>query len=259
MLERCVPPWSMFFSLPPLPALDYPAALPMAHQAQTAPPDTAAARDPVCGMSVDPATAKGGTHDYRGQTYAFCGPRCREKFAADPERYLQPMPSAVATPSARYVCPMDADVRATAPGPCPKCGMALEAVGTGPAGLKTEWVCPMHPAVVRDAPGSCPICGMALEPRAASPDADANPELVDMTRRLWVSVVPTVPVFALSMAEMIPGQPIQHALGTGLVAWIQAILATPVVLWGGAPAISTCSRSSLSAPVSHTPTASSRR
>ena len=207
----------------------------MAHQAQTAHSDPAAARDPVCGMAVDPATAKGGTHDHGGRTYAFCGPRCREKFAADPERYLRPAPAAVATPSARYVCPMDADVRAPAPGPCPKCGMALEPADAAPSTARTEWVCPMHPEIVREGPGSCPICGMALEPRTTSAVPEANPELVDMTHRLWASVVPTVLVVALSMSEMIPGHPVQQALGARWANWFQAILATPVVLWGGAP------------------------
>jgi Cu+-exporting ATPase len=207
----------------------------MAHQAQTARSDPASARDPVCGMTVDPATATGGTHDHGGRTYAFCGAHCREKFAADPERYLQPTPVAVATPSARYVCPMDADVCEPAPGPCPKCGMALEPVDAAPAAARTEWVCPMHAEIVREGPGTCPICGMALEPRTAAAEADANQELRDMTRRLWVSVIPTLPVFALSMSEMIPGQPVQHALGAGAMNWIQAVLATPVVLWGGAP------------------------
>jgi Cu+-exporting ATPase len=112
--------------------------------------------------------------------------------------------------------------------------MALEPVTPAPQ-AKTEWVCPMHPEIVRDAPGNCPICGMALEPRVASATEAVNPELADMTRRFWVSLVPTLVLFALSMSEMLPGQPIHRALGPQLVNWIQAILATPVVLWGGKP------------------------
>jgi len=134
-----------------------------------------------------------------------------------------------------YLCPMHADVHAPQPGACPKCGMALEPAVPAVPATATEWVCPMHAQIVRSEPGSCPSCGMALEPRTVSAAEEANPELADMTRRFWVSLIPTVPVFVLSMSEMLPGQPVQHALGAGAVNWIQAILATPVVLWGGAP------------------------
>jgi Cu+-exporting ATPase len=199
-------------------------------------PHTASALDPVCGMTVDATMPKGGTYEHHGAVYAFCNPRCREKFAADPERYLRTeQPAAPPPPAAEYICPMDPDVRAAGPGPCPKCGMALEpAVPTAPVST-TEWTCPMHPEIVRDRPGTCPICGMALEPRTVSAAQDSNPELIDMTRRFWVSLVPTVPVFLLSMSEMLPGQPVQHALGGGAVNWLQAVLATPVVLWGAKP------------------------
>jgi P-type Cu+ transporter len=134
-----------------------------------------------------------------------------------------------------HTCPMHPEVRTSGPGACPKCGMALESVAPVPPATQTEWVCPMHAEIVRSAPGTCPICGMALEPRTASPAEEVNPELVDMTRRFWVSLIPTVPVFLLSMSEMLPGQPVQHALGLATLNWIQAILATPVVLWGGKP------------------------
>ncbi len=201
-------------------------------------PERDTTRDPVCGMTVDAAAPKGGTHVYRGQTYAFCNSRCREQFAADPQRYANAelrVAGSPAAPAAAYTCPMDPDVRSAAPGPCPKCGMALEPLAPARPATQTEWVCPMHPQIVRDAPGSCPICGMALEPRTVSAAEEINPELADMTRRFWVSLIPTVPVFALSMAEMLPGQPVHHALGAQAVNWIQAILATPVVLWGGKP------------------------
>ena len=134
-----------------------------------------------------------------------------------------------------YTCPMHPDVRAAASGACPKCGMALEPVAPVLPATQTEWVCPMHQQIVRSAPGTCPICGMALEPRTARAGEEVNPELVDMTRRFWVSLVPTVPVFLLSMSEMLPDQPVQHGLGPATLNWIQALLATPVVLWGGQP------------------------
>jgi len=93
----------------------------------------------------------------------------------------------------------------------------------------------MHPEIVRPGPGTCPICGMALEPRTVSLDAKSNPELDDMSRRVWVSAVFTAPLFLLAMSDVIPGQPVQHALGYGALAWIELALATPVVLWGAWP------------------------
>src|SRR5687767_15971729 len=107
--------------------------------------------DPVCGMSVDPATAKGGSHRHEGKPYYFCNPRCRDKFIADPGKYLSPRPEAAPVAAA-------------------------------------EWTCPMHPEIVRDQPGSCPICGMALEPRMMTGEEPPNPELIDMTRRFWASM-----------------------------------------------------------------------
>jgi Cu+-exporting ATPase len=103
------------------------------------------------------------------------------------------------------------------------------------AATTTEYVCPMHPEVVRDAPGACPICGMALEPRTPSAVEEDNPELEDMSRRFWVSLALTVPTFLLAMSDLIPGQPVQQRLSPQLAAWIQLVLATPVVLWGGLP------------------------
>ena len=93
----------------------------------------------------------------------------------------------------------------------------------------------MHPEIVRDQPGSCPICGMALEPRTVSVEEEANPELVDMTRRFWISLLLTVPLLFLAMSEMLPGRPVQHALSARLLTWVQLVFATPVVLWGGWP------------------------
>jgi len=104
-----------------------------------------------------------------------------------------------------------------------------------PSTDSVEYVCPMHPEIVRLEPGSCPICGMALERRIAIAGEEENPELISMTRRFWVSLVLTLPVFTLAMSEMIPSQPIHHALGFRMVTWLQLVLATPVVLWGGWP------------------------
>src|SRR2546428_265426 len=133
-----------------------------------------------------------------------------------------------------YTCPMHPEVRQPTPGVCPKCGMALEPVGAEAPMTRTEYVCPMHPQIVRDAPGSCPICGMALEPRTVTGDEE-NAELKDMTRRFWVSVALSVPLLAFVMGDMLPGQPLRHALSGRLMAWLQLVLATPVVLWGGWP------------------------
>ena len=134
-----------------------------------------------------------------------------------------------------YVCPMDPEVRESKPGACPKCGMALEPASPAAPLVKTEYVCPMHPEIVRAEPGACPICGMALEPRTVTLDEEANPELIDMTRRFWVGVVLSLPVAFLAMSEMIPGQPLQRSFSPRLLNWVQFLLATPVVLWGGWP------------------------
>ncbi|HXE76339.1 MAG TPA: heavy metal translocating P-type ATPase [Candidatus Xenobia bacterium] len=202
-------------------------------------------KDPVCGMMVEPARAAGSC-EYKGKTYYFCAPHCLEKFRSTPEKYLtaglvgigiasaKPTPTPAA-PGQVYTCPMDPEVRQAQPGACPRCGMALEALSPARPAIKTQYVCPMHPEIVRDAPGSCPICGMALEPRTATDEEEENPELVDMRRRFWVSLALTAPVFFLAMSDLIPGQPVQHALSPTLIHWIQLLLATPVVLWGGKP------------------------
>jgi Cu+-exporting ATPase len=111
--------------------------------------------------------------------------------------------------------------------------MALEPVEVAPV-TKTEWTCPMHPEIVRDAPGSCPICGMALEPRVVTIE-ESNPELDDMTRRFWWSTAITAPMLAFMISEFLPGRPLQALIPHGWMNWIQLALATPVVLWGGAP------------------------
>jgi P-type Cu+ transporter len=232
-------------------------------------------KDPVCGMTVNPATAKA-QFQHAGSTYYFCCTGCAQKFQAAPEQYLEPKVAGLVTlggapaikpsqpladisqvshnggeaghstsaleedrstkaesepPSSAtaYFCPMCPEVRKTKPGPCPTCGMALEP--ESPL-VKTEYTCPMHPEIVRSGPGNCPICGMALEPRTVSAAEEENPELRDMTRRLWVSLVLTVPLLAVAMADMLP---VQRALPNGWRPWIELILATPVVLWAGWP------------------------
>jgi P-type Cu+ transporter len=132
-----------------------------------------------------------------------------------------------------YTCPMHPEIRQPGPGNCPKCGMTLEPLA--PTGSRTEWTCPMHPQIIRDAPGSCPICGMALEPRTVGSDEGPDPELVDMTRRFWIGLVLTLPLLAFVMGDMLPGQPLRHLIPGRVSAWLQLVLATPVVLWAGWP------------------------
>ena len=168
------------------------------HHRDGAAPQDAAARDPVCGMTVDPATAK-----YRselgGHSHYFCSARCLEKFEADPDRYLNPSDAS----------PEDV-----------------------PEGA--QWICPMHPEVRQDHPGSCPICGMALEPETVSLDSGPNHELIEMTRRFWIGLALALPVFLLEMGgHLFPA--IHHLVPMRTSIWIQLILATPVVLWAGAP------------------------
>jgi len=255
-------------------------------------PDPSVARDPVCGMTVDPARAAAKA-DHAGQSYYFCCAKCAEKFRIDPEKYLRaksPEPMHAAPPSAAfvqlggikpasqtglvtlapsptipaavliphsqahdakahpsapakasaasatyYICPMCPEVRQDHPAACPKCGMALEPEVPAAPATRTEYTCPMHPEIVRSEPGSCPICGMALEPRTAFVEEEANPELVSMTRRFWLSVALAIPVLFLGMSDLIPGHPVQAVLSMHAIAWIQFALATPVVLWGGWP------------------------
>jgi P-type Cu+ transporter len=133
-----------------------------------------------------------------------------------------------------YTCPMHPEVRQLGPGTCPKCGMALEPTTVTAPTAHIEYTCPMHPEIVRDEPGFCPICGMALEPRTATTE-ETNPELVDMTRRFWVSLALSAPLLLMAMAEMVVGAPVSHLFSGHLLNWVQLALATPVVLWGGWP------------------------
>jgi P-type Cu+ transporter len=159
----------------------------------------------VCGMTVDPSRAAG-THAHEGKTYYFCHRNCLERFAKRPEEYA---------------------------------GIREPALGTGPASLaptgSAVFTCPMHPEIREAGPGVCPICGMALEPIAPTLEPEDGSELADMTRRFRVSLGLTVPVFALAMAAMRPGWPLHGLLSPAAQGWIELALATPVVLWGGAP------------------------
>jgi Cu+-exporting ATPase len=154
-------------------------------------------RDPICGMTVDPSWAY--QHDHAGTTYHFCSERCMLRFRANLDRLNE----AEREPAANS--------------------------GTG-----GRWTCPMHPEIVRDQAGSCPICGMALEP--VSPGlTEENPELADMSRRFWVSLVLALPVFGIAMTEMAPGNPLSSNFSAQTLSWTQLVLGTPVVLWGGFP------------------------
>lgn len=232
-------------------------------------------RDPVCGMQVDPARAVAKSEHGGRTYFFCCGGCAQkfeaapEKYlsprpaslsnsmasgAASPGPMLTVIspaaaprpqtvaiqPSVAAPPSPRaavadYICPMDPEVHQTNPGACPKCGMALEAAVPAIAATQTEYVCPMHPEIVRSEPGSCPICGMALEPRVVSAEEKENPELTSMTRRFWVSVVLTTPVFLAAMSAYLPGAPLEKLISPRALTWGELILATPVVLWGGWP------------------------
>jgi Cu+-exporting ATPase len=201
--------------------------------------DSSSAIDPVCGMQVDPSRTA--THvEHEGSTYYFCGLGCAAKFRADPEKFLRPKAPLTAAPSSKteqepeYVCPMHPEVRQMGPGSCSKCGMTLEPATVTAPTVRTEYTCPMHPEIIRSEPGTCPICGMALEPRQVTAE-DTNPELANMTRRLWISVALAVPMLALMVSAFLPSKPMQHLFSARAWAWIEFTLATPVVLWCGLP------------------------
>ena len=203
-------------------------------------------RDPVCGMTVDPAKSRF-SYAHAGQVYYFCCGGCQTAFSTDPDQFLTPQPLAVEpqrpvsdlrspVSGPWFTCPMDPEVREPKPGACPKCGMALEAELGADALVQTvEYTCPMHPDVMRDEPGSCPRCGMALEARTVDPSDQPNPELDDMTRRFWIGAVIGFPVFGLAMTEMVLGGRVSQTVGREVSNWVQLVFATPVVLWAGRP------------------------
>jgi Cu+-exporting ATPase len=193
--------------------------------------------DPVCGMKVSAASEY--SYSFAGSEYYFCCQGCAQKFGTGPERYLSGEAQAEAAaakpiPGATYICPMCPEVEEDHPSSCPVCGMALEVAGAPVLTTRTEYTCPMHPEIVQDGPGSCPKCGMALEPRTIEVE-EKNEELIDMSRRFWISVVLALPVFGLAMvADLVPAL-LPNGLTMKAVQWIEFVFATPVVLWCGWP------------------------
>ena len=175
---------------------------------------TALAKDPVCGMSVDPAMAKHKA-EHGGATYYFCSAGCRGKFIADPARFLAEPAHAPADAAHNYAHGVSASPSPTA------------------APVGTIYTCPMHPQIRQDHPGSCPICGMALEPEIATEATGPSDELVAMTRRFWVALALSIPVFVLEMGGHLAG--LHRFIPEGVSNWIQLALATPVALWAGWP------------------------
>jgi Cu+-exporting ATPase len=175
--------------------------------------------DPVCGMRVDPATARwSAEHD--GHPYYFCSAGCRDKFTAAPAAYLSRDRFGL-PPAGGHGHHDHAHPKAAAP-----------SRGPTPAGV--VYTCPMHPEIRRDGPGDCPICGMALEPVGVPTETGPSPELVDFTRRFWISAALSVPLLILAMAPMV-GLPFRDWIGEPLAGWIELILASPVVLWAALP------------------------
>jgi Cu+-exporting ATPase len=166
----------------------------------------ARAKDPVCGMLVNPDTSRCSEH--ADSKYYFCCAGCQKRFEADPARYLDPNLHL---------------------GHAPPSKPALRSAEAG------EWTCPMHPEIVQREPGSCPICGMALEPRTFSAEEQANPELEDMLRRLWFSAGFSVPLVAVAMGHMLPGNPLAHLMSGRARVLLELLLATPVCTWAAWP------------------------
>ena len=222
-------------------------------------------KDPVCGMTVDPAATPHHAH-YGDQDYHFCSAGCRAKFAADPSRYLEPVPVAAA-PAAAHACCDGGQSKGTEKDPV--CGMDVDPLTTThhaehaghdyhfcSAGCRAKfvanpatylsnaprpevqatpgamWTCPMHPEIRQEGPGTCPICGMALEPEEPSLDDAPNPELVDFTRRTWVAGALAIPLLLVSMVAEMLGV---HFVPAAWNPWVQLALAAPIVLWAGWP------------------------
>jgi len=183
------------------------------------------ARDPVCGMQVDPARAAAKVA-HGGKTYYFCCRGCADKFTVAPGKYLAGAPAQVSSGAKLMgIAPAAAVSSSTSP--------ARDTPAEKIPSRAVEYICPMDLEIVRREPGACPICGMALEPRAMSSVEPPNPELVSMSRKFWVSVALTLPILFLAMSDLIPGQPIQNTIGTRPITWIEMLLSTPVVLWCG--------------------------
>lgn len=209
--------------------------------------------DPVCGMQV---TTDSEHHQLVDEVdYYFCSEYCQSKFLSEPGRYNKSTPAddhagchehdhqhkvsaqstgISMTSSTSYICPMHPEVEMASYGSCSKCGMALEPKGIPVAQTTTEYTCPMHPEVIQDHPGNCPKCGMALEAKTVQVEED-NTELIDMSRRFWLSSVLAVPVFLLAMVADLAPSLLPDGLSMQTVQWIEFALATPVVIWGGWP------------------------
>jgi len=201
-------------------------------------------RDPVCGMTVDPNAGKP-TAQYGGHVYHFCSASCREKFTKTPDAYLEAVDPVcgmkVNRASAKHFARHEGQGFYFCSAGCKTKFEAEPAKYLGdrpapqPMPKGTQYTCPMHPEVIRDKPGSCPKCGMALEPMGVpTGDEGPNPELVDFTRRFWVSAALSIPLLVLTMGPMV-GLPVRDWFGEKLAVWIELALATPVVLWAALP------------------------
>lgn len=157
-------------------------------------------KDPVCGMTVNPAKAAGSA-EHKGVQYWFCGKSCLAKFQTAPESYVK-VADAPPTPA--------------------------------PVAVGVQYTCPMHPEIIRDRPGPCPICGMALEPMTVTQD-EANPELADMTRRFWIALAFSMPLLLVMLSDFIPGMPLRHSSWGPMLPWLELAFSTPVVVWAGWP------------------------
>jgi Cu+-exporting ATPase len=195
--------------------------------------------DPVCGMTVDPARAAGHV-DHNGTTYYFCSRGCVAKFTADAERYLSGRREPMAAP-APQVLTIGGLKRASSPSPSASPPGAPIVNPRSPAPSpqspvpSAQFTCPMHPEVISDRPGACPRCGMALEPMMPTLSDAPNPELVDMTRRFKIGILLGAPVFLAAMGDMMTGGSVSQSIGMAQLNVLQMMLATPVVLWCGAP------------------------
>ncbi|MBB3643990.1 Cu+-exporting ATPase [Rhizobium sp. BK619] len=202
-------------------------------------------RDPVCGMTVDPEAGKPSL-DHDGRLYHFCSEGCRTKFAAAPQDYLTAKDPVcgmtVDRSTAKHFLKVDGEKFYFCSAGCqtkfeadPSAYRDGNRPAAKPAPKGTLYTCPMHPEVVSDRPGDCPKCGMALEPMGVPPDDEGpNPELVDFTRRLWVSAILALPLLALGMGPML-GLPLREMIGEPQATYIELLLATPVVLWAALP------------------------
>ncbi len=185
------------------------------------------ATDPVCGMQVDERTAAGSSV-FEGSTSYFCSAGCKKKFDANPSAYVGARPPAGITAPAEHTPQRDPPAGDSS-GTVRDMPVTAAAVAPG-----TIYTCPMHPEIRQVGPGNCPKCGMALEPLLATA-AEDNSELQDMTRRFWVSVALALPLLVITMSEFVPGLNLHHLVSGEAFNWMQAVLATPVVLWGGWP------------------------